>query len=153
MFFNRGSAKPQGSASGCQPFGRNRPKLPFLPIWFITERIVSLHRVPLTTQIYVEGSTAAKRLINTDIHDDIVKIICNALWECDCYHDKQLAVINAMEIKQVSASDIMFVCFGRSIYYKDIMLLNNFVLSMVIQDVFKIETTVMSAGTKNNKFL
>jgi len=58
-----------------------------------------------------------------------------------------------MEIKQVSASDIMFVCFGRSIYYKDIMLLNNFVLSMVIQDVFKIGTTVMSAGTKNNKFL
>jgi len=28
MFFNRGSAEPLGSASGCQGFRRNRPKLP-----------------------------------------------------------------------------------------------------------------------------
>jgi len=27
MFFNRGSAEPLGSASGCQGFPRNRPKL------------------------------------------------------------------------------------------------------------------------------
>jgi len=28
VFFNRGSAEPLGSASGCQGFPRNRPKLP-----------------------------------------------------------------------------------------------------------------------------
>ena len=28
VFFNWGSAEPQGSASGCQGFRRNRPKLP-----------------------------------------------------------------------------------------------------------------------------
>ena len=28
VFFNRVSAEPQGSASGCQGFRRNRPKLP-----------------------------------------------------------------------------------------------------------------------------
>jgi len=28
MFFNRSSAEPLGSASGCQKFRRNRPKLP-----------------------------------------------------------------------------------------------------------------------------
>jgi len=73
-FLNRGSAEPQGSASGCQGFRLNRLKLPgtkFATTVLLGCRnitVLQLHRVPWATQTFTEGSAATKRLKNTALH-------------------------------------------------------------------------------------
>jgi len=75
VFFNRGSAEPQGSPSfGCHGFRRKRPKLPGMKFANTVLRgcssatVSQSHMVPRATQKFAEGSAAAKRLKNTALH-------------------------------------------------------------------------------------
>jgi len=72
VFFNRGSAEPLGSASGCQGFPRNRPKLPGMK--FATTVLCSCSNIDTWT-------IALGSMSNANIH---IRFRCSKKVEKHC---------------------------------------------------------------------